>query len=61
MNLAATCAFILEQLAICRQMRLAGMTQSEEAWDGVMACRKQREEPGLIAIGIPQVSLLSLI
>lgn len=40
---AATCAFILEQLAICRQMKLAWMAQSEGVWDVEMAHRKQRE------------------
>lgn len=34
------------------------MTQSEGAWDGEMACRKQREELGLIAIGIPQETFI---
>lgn len=59
--LATTCVFILEQLAICHQIKLARMTLSGGAWDEKMACRKQREKPGLITIGIPQVTLLSPI
>jgi len=49
--------FILEQLAICHQMKLARMSLSGRVCDEKIACMKQREKPGLITIGIPLVTL----